>query len=99
MVRKFYLQIYRHTLYPQEEPCWVDIQSLGVHPDVVQSLGELGIVEVINSRMRSDQVQRLYRVLGLRRSLGVNLTGASIIVDLLDRMEELQGEIERLRRR
>ncbi|AEG58555.1 chaperone modulator CbpM [Desulforamulus ruminis] len=99
MVRKYYLQIYRHPLYSQDEAGWVQIQSLGIHPEVVRRLAELGIVEVVDDRLRADEVRRLYKVLRLRQTLGVNLPGASIIADLLDRIESLQQEVERLRRR
>jgi len=99
MVCKYYLEIYRHTLYPQEGPGWVDINSLGLHPELVQRLGELGVVEIRNGCVRADEISKLHKIIRLRRSLGVNLPGACIIVDLLDRIEELEQEIERLRRR
>lgn len=99
MVRKYYLQIYRHTLYPQAGSDWLELNDLGLHPELVRQLGDVGIVEIVNNRVRADEVRRMHKIIKLRRSLGVNLLGASIIVDLLDRMEALEQEIERLRRR
>lgn len=95
----FFLQIYRHTLSTGEEEAWVDIGSLGIHPDMAQLLAELGIVEIRLGRVPVRQVERVRKFLRLRRNLGVNMSGAAIILELLDRIEKLQDEIERLKRR
>ena len=93
----FYLRLYCHTPSP-EEGAWVDVNVLGVHPDLARRLAELGIIDYNRGFIPAPQVARLHRVLRLRQSLGVNLSGAAIIVELLERMEELQDELERLRR-
>ena len=36
--KKYYIQIYRHTLPTAEDSEWVDLESLGIHPDIVQQL-------------------------------------------------------------
>jgi DNA-binding transcriptional MerR regulator len=41
----------------------------------------------------ADTAARLRRMLRLHRDLGVNLTGAAIIVDLLERVERLEARL------
>ncbi|OPZ70605.1 MAG: Chaperone modulatory protein CbpM [Firmicutes bacterium ADurb.Bin456] len=99
MEKKFYIQIYRHTLPIAGDSEWVELDSLEIHPDFARMLAEWGIVEIRGSHVHIRQVARLQKLLNLRRKLGVNLPGAAIIVDLLDRIEMLQDEIDRLKRR
>jgi len=95
-VSKFYLQFYCHT--PSlEEDGWVDVAELGVHPDLAQQLGELGIIDYRRGLIPVRQAARLRRVLRLRRNLGVNLPGAAIIENLLERIDELHDELARLK--
>lgn len=98
-MKKFYLQIYRHTLITAEEDAWVDAESLGLHPDTALGLAELGILDIRMGKVRASQAQRVQKLQRLRSGLGVNLPGAAIILDLLERLENLQDEIERLKRR
>lgn len=95
---KFYLRLYCHTPSAEEE-AWVDVSLLGVHPELARRLAEIGIIDYSRGFIPVRQAARLRRVLRLRESLGVNLPGAAIITDLLERIEELQDELERLRRR
>lgn len=99
MEKRFYLQVhYHHALTPGEE-VWVDVQNLELHPEVVKHLAEMGIVEFREGLIPARQVARLQKIARLRRDLGVNLQGAAVILDLLDRLERLQEELERLRKR
>lgn len=97
--KKYYIQIYRHTLPTAENSEWVELESLEIHPDIVQQLVEWGIVEIRGSHVHFRQAVRLQKLMRLRRKLGVNLPGAAIIVDLLERIETLQDEIDRLKKR
>ena len=100
MEKRFYLQVHYHrALTPGEEEVWVDVQSLELHPEVVKHLAEMGIVEYREGLIPARQVARLQKIARLRRDLGVNLQGAAVILDLLDRLEMLQEELERLRKR
>ena len=45
-----------------------------------------------------DCVARVSKIERLRRHLGANLASVGVILDLLDRMNRLEQEIERLRR-
>lgn len=99
MVRKYYLQLYRHTLYPQENTFWIDIESSGYHPGFLERLADFGIIEIQDNRLRSDQIPKIQKIIRLRQSLGINLPGAKVILDLLERIEKLEQELDMLRRR
>ena len=43
-------------------------------------------------------MERLGRILRLRRDLGVNLAGVGVILEMAERIENLQREIDLLRR-
>jgi DNA-binding transcriptional MerR regulator len=60
-------------------------------------LGLLEPLEPDGREFGADTAARLRRMLRLRRDLGVNLTGAAVIVDLLQRLERLESELARLR--
>jgi MerR family transcriptional regulator/heat shock protein HspR len=102
-MKKYFIQIYSHTpsieIEMEDDDNWVDVASLGIHPDIAGYLAEIGLVDFHRGHIPAHQAPRLQKLLRLRSNLGVNLPGAAIIVDLLDRMEELQEELERLRRR
>jgi hypothetical protein len=62
----------------------------------VERLVQLGVVEPARAGEDAFTVTsavRLRRVLRLRAELGVDLTGAAIIVDLLERLERLEAEL------
>ncbi|MFZ5597107.1 MAG: chaperone modulator CbpM [Bacillota bacterium] len=98
-MKKYYLQVYHHTPSFDEEDAWVDVLSLGINNDIVQALAELGMVEMRLGCVPASQAGRIMKLMRIRRSLGVNLPGAVIIMELLERLEGLQEEIERLRGR
>jgi hypothetical protein len=62
----------------------------GVHPDLVLALVESGWIA------RDEQPARLARAMRLRRDLGLNLAGALLACDLLDRIDELEGRWTRI---
>lgn len=88
------LRIFYHSAEKQE----LNIYNLEFHPEMIKTLGELGIIEISGDFITPEQLQRIHKVMRLKNCLGVNMSGAAIILELLDRIEELQGEIERLKR-
>lgn len=93
------MEIYRHTLTADEGDIWINASILDIHFDMVQALAELGIVEIRHGLIPLKDVYRLEKLLRLRRGLGINLPGATIILDLLERIERLEEEVDRLKRR
>jgi DNA-binding transcriptional MerR regulator len=43
-------------------------------------------------------VPRIWRILRLRRDLGINLAGIGVVLELLDRIEDMEREVARLRK-
>lgn len=74
----------------------ISINEVEFHPEMLQLLVELGIIEIYEGMITPEQLKRVYQVFRLKNNLGVNLTGAAIILDLLERIETLQEEIEKL---
>ena len=59
----------------------------GLHPDLVRRLIALDAVDPLDW----DAAARLARLVRLRHDLGLNVAGAALACDLLERIEELEG--------
>jgi hypothetical protein len=59
----------------------------GLHPDLVHRLIALDAVDPLDW----DAAARLTRLVRLRRDLGLNVAGAALVCDLLERIEELEA--------
>jgi hypothetical protein len=68
-----------------------DVETLarrsGLHPDLVRRLIRIGAVDPF----AWDAAPRLGRLVRLRRDLGLNYAGAVLAVDLLARIDVLEG--------
>jgi MerR family transcriptional regulator/heat shock protein HspR len=74
----------------------------GVEVELVEQLAELGVIEAYGEggRVFSCEVTlRVGRFVRLQRDLGVNVEGAVVILELLDRIEALEQELRHSRRR
>lgn len=76
----------------------VPVAQIEIHPEYLQLLAELGIIEIRNHHIDRDCWQRTCRIMRIRQRLGVNMHAAAIIVELLERIESLEEEIERLQK-
>jgi chaperone modulatory protein CbpM len=70
----------------------------GVHPEMVQRLVALGILDperdaAGNLWFGRDQLLALARVRRLRAGLGVNYAALGLVIDLLDRVAALEREL------
>ncbi|MHB9132157.1 MAG: heat shock protein transcriptional repressor HspR [Armatimonadota bacterium] len=72
-----------------------------VHPQTLRLYERQGLIKPGrrgHNRMFSEaDIERLRQIQRLKDDLGVNLAGVEVILNLLDRIEELQTEIERVR--
>jgi MerR family transcriptional regulator/heat shock protein HspR len=88
----------------REQPLYVisvAARILEVHPQTLRMYERQGLVRPRrfgHIRMFSDaDIERIRQILRLKADLGVNLAGVEVILNLLDRIDELQQEIERIR--
>ncbi|MDO9574708.1 MAG: chaperone modulator CbpM [Candidatus Contubernalis sp.] len=98
-MKKYQLEIFCFEAKIWDEDYnWVDLTQLGLPEGLIRKMSEMGIVEMRNNCVRSDQIARIYKAMRLRQNLGINLAGAGVILDLMEEMESLREEIKRLKR-
>jgi MerR family transcriptional regulator, heat shock protein HspR len=89
-----------------DEPCYVisiAARMVGMHAQTLRQYERVGLVEPKrtrgNIRMYSPaDVARLRTVQRLMTDLGVNLAGVEVILQMRERMEAIEQELERVRR-
>jgi MerR family transcriptional regulator/heat shock protein HspR len=90
----------------EQDPDRVTVELLsertGVHPERIHCYVEFGLLEPCTpvgerTLFPPAAIPRLRAIERLRRDVGVNLAGVSIILDLVERLQQLQRETERLR--
>ena len=75
----------------------------GVPPALVQRYLDEGLLEPVADNLRTpwlfddNALFELRRIERLRRELGVNIAGVAVIRDLLRQIDDLKGELERLK--
>jgi chaperone modulatory protein CbpM len=79
-------------------------QVTGVHPELVRRLVALGLLEVTRDaqgRLWFDpsQVREMARIQRLRMSLNLGYSAIGLVVELLDRIAELERTQRRMSRR
>ena len=84
------------VVFPAEEN-WLPISRLSIHPGLLDILEELGVIEVVNEQVEQNDLQRINKIMRLRDSQGINLNGAILICDLMERITELEDEVRRLK--
>jgi MerR family transcriptional regulator/heat shock protein HspR len=90
----------------EDEPVYmisVAARMLSCHPQTLRLYEREGLVSPQRSRrnlrLYSDaDIERLRMIKRLTQDLGVNLAGVEVILELLDKVESQQNEIERLKR-
>lgn len=89
-----------------DDPLTFDMvaETVGARRSLVMRLARLGLIETIESGAEEPLLPRhvvvdLRRMQRLRRDLGVNFAGASIILELVGRIEQLNRELAEMQRR
>lgn len=101
--RKYTLSIYSRKYSNKKIISIYEISNeTETHPLLIEKYVDLGIIspEPVEDNVLffdEDTIYRIKRIQRLRNELGVNLIGAGIISDLMDEIECLKREIEKLK--
>ena len=72
-----------------------------IHPQTLRMYERMGLVSpqrVGKNRLYSERdIERVRQIQRLTQEMGVNLAGVEVILSLLEKIEQLQGELETLR--
>jgi DNA-binding transcriptional MerR regulator len=79
-------------------------ECAGLHPEMIERFVDYGLIEPIRGSgevmlFDSATVVRVRMIQRVRKDIGVNLAGVSVILDLVDRLRAVQIENELLRSR
>jgi len=74
-------------------------EMYGIHPQTLRLYEREGLLKPSrtegNTRLYTDEdLERLEFILNLARDLGVNISGIAIILDMRERMEEMQRQMQ-----
>lgn len=74
-------------------------ESYGIHPQTLRLYEREGLLKPSrsegNTRLYTEEdIERLELILSLTRELGVNLAGVEVVLNMRQRMEEMQREIQ-----
>jgi len=74
-----------------------------LHPEMVEKLLDWGLIDPVKGEPKllfpETVVPRIWRIMRLRRDLGINWSGIGVVLNLLDKIEELEREIAWLRKK
>ncbi len=93
-MKKYQLEVFCFNTESCDEYIWVEMKNVELPAELLIKMADLGIVEIQGEQVRADHIGRAYKALRLHRSLGVNLSGTAVILDLLDRMEKMRDELQ-----
>jgi len=89
-----------------DEPLTFDVvaETVGARRTLIVRLAQQGLIETVDSETDEPMLPRravvqLRHMQRLRRDLGVNFTGAAIILDLVGRIEQLNRELAEMHQR
>jgi MerR family transcriptional regulator, heat shock protein HspR len=72
-----------------------------MHPQTLRLYERMGLIKPARSgsnRLYSDEdIERLRQIQRLTQEMGVNLAGVEVILNLLEKIDALQAELERVR--
>ena len=76
-------------------------ESYQIHPQTLRLYERLGLLKPSrsdgNTRLYTeDDLQRLQVILTLTRELGVNLAGVEVILNMREKMEKMQQQVEEM---
>jgi chaperone modulatory protein CbpM len=80
---------------------YISIQTIcqyyPVEAGFVYTLEEYGLISITEEGIAEEELPRLEKILRLNRDLSVNPEGIDIILDLVDKMEQMKAENQMLK--
>ena len=64
---------------------------------VIERFASLGIIEPTDSMLQSQDLTRIVQIIRLRRDLGLNLVGASMVLDMATEIAQLRSQLQAYR--
>lgn len=61
---------------------------------MVASFAALGLIEPIESMLRSRDIARVAQIQRLRQDLGLNLVGAAMVLDMAQEIAQLKAQLK-----
>ncbi len=92
---RYAIEIYNKSRGYVYEEGWTRQEDLPYHPLLMQRLADVGAIEPRTGMLSQADAFKVDKILRLRRCLGVNLSGAVIIAELMDRLDDIETEIDR----
>lgn len=94
----------KHEIIIYEQRCGRTLLSIneissfvGIHPDMIYRFFQLGLVdpqvEKPEPLFEDSVLARIEKILRLKNELGINLNGCGLVLDLLDRIAELEKQL------
>ena len=76
-------------------------ERYGIHPQTLRLYEREGLIKPVrsagNTRLYDEEaLRRLEIILTLTRDLGVNLAGVEVILNMKERMDKMQGDLEKM---
>ena len=95
---------FRNQPWDDEEPCYVisvAARMIQVHTQTLRYYEREGLLEPARSRgnirlYSQKDIEKLRRIKTLTEELGLNLAGVQVALRMMDRMAEMEREIQRL---
>jgi len=94
-MKEYYLQLYRRDLEPTDQTDKAPADEMLYQPLLLERLTAIGAIEPKGGTLSWEEVERVNKILRLRNFFGVNLSGATIIVELLDKLEAMEEAARR----
>ncbi len=100
-MRKFAIQISRPPSAGRRPLTITDVAfQTGLHPDFIRSLMDLDLIEGLPGEpepaFEYRVIPRLNRIVRIKRDLGISLSSMALVLDLLDRIEELERQLREI---
>ncbi len=77
--------------------------SFQIEVSFFKELNELGLIEVVSKKndlyLHEDKLYRVERIIRIHRELNVNIEGIDVVLNLLEKVDKLQSDINNMQSR